>query len=423
MTHDVWLMLLGFNVDYWEQKDVEKAISDFGKLIAWEEDPNYLSRIIVKARVVDLTEIPWLIVCSEGENFEGKSWTAQCEILQATLLGGGPPDEEDPPNGPDDVQPQLFEFFGIRQPGHGPHANPVDSGNQVADNNVAVNENEQENNQDNQPMEAEGWGLWPEQQLDGPAIGPQPGEPFLEMNDLAQQQENAFDLNEPLEEDLGGIEELIQAADNWNAQQDLQHPEQIIDAGIFIEEQNPPVIEQDLNKQVEVFIPQDQFNPYDINEDDLMDHDSDGEIPQENIQLGFVELQEPIADPVFSSYYHNQFKPNAEAVRLWAKFLAPGNSQSNVHVPHIWTDFFTALLLNPASFMWAKQFLSSQAWNILAANKSGISFSLPNSCPSKNVVPCLQNLHVPVLSSALEDSPEQSHMDNLKEKEFLCAFR
>ena len=49
MNHEVWLMLLGFNVDSWEQKDVEKAISEFGKLLLWEEDPNYLTRIIVKA--------------------------------------------------------------------------------------------------------------------------------------------------------------------------------------------------------------------------------------------------------------------------------------------------------------------------------------------------------------------------------------
>ena len=49
MNHEVWLMLLGFNVDFWEQKDVEKAISEFGKLLLWEEDPNYLTRIIVKA--------------------------------------------------------------------------------------------------------------------------------------------------------------------------------------------------------------------------------------------------------------------------------------------------------------------------------------------------------------------------------------
>jgi len=29
MNYDVWLMLLGFNIDYWEHKDVEKTISKF----------------------------------------------------------------------------------------------------------------------------------------------------------------------------------------------------------------------------------------------------------------------------------------------------------------------------------------------------------------------------------------------------------
>ena len=81
MNHDVWLMLLGFNIDYWEQEDVEKVVADFGKVLHWEEDPDYLARIIVKARVVNLTEIPWFIVCSEGNKFEGDCWTTQCEIL------------------------------------------------------------------------------------------------------------------------------------------------------------------------------------------------------------------------------------------------------------------------------------------------------------------------------------------------------
>jgi hypothetical protein len=75
MNYEVWLMLLGFNLDFWEQHDIEKAIAEFGKLIAWQEDPNHLARIIIKARVVDLAEIPWFIVCSEGEEFVGESWT------------------------------------------------------------------------------------------------------------------------------------------------------------------------------------------------------------------------------------------------------------------------------------------------------------------------------------------------------------
>ena len=69
MNHEVCLMLLGFNLNFWEQHDIEKAIADFGKLLAWQEDSNHLARIIIKARVVNLKEIPWFIVCSEGENF------------------------------------------------------------------------------------------------------------------------------------------------------------------------------------------------------------------------------------------------------------------------------------------------------------------------------------------------------------------
>jgi hypothetical protein len=103
MNYDVWLMILGFNIDYWEQKDIEKAISDFGTLLVWEEDPNHLAGIIIKARVDDSTEISWFLICSEGENFEGYSWTAQCEILQVNPLGGGPLHEDEPPNGPEDI--------------------------------------------------------------------------------------------------------------------------------------------------------------------------------------------------------------------------------------------------------------------------------------------------------------------------------
>ena len=62
MNYDVWLMLLGFNIDYREQKDIEKGIAEFGRLLIWEEDPSNLARVIIKARVVDLTEIPWFLV-------------------------------------------------------------------------------------------------------------------------------------------------------------------------------------------------------------------------------------------------------------------------------------------------------------------------------------------------------------------------
>lgn len=97
------------------------------------------------------------MVCSEGENFEGDSWTAQCEILQATLLGGDPLGEDEPPNGPDAVQPMLYELFGFGQPGQGPHQQGPHQ--QDDDNNANKPGNNNEgNNEANQPMDAEGWG-------------------------------------------------------------------------------------------------------------------------------------------------------------------------------------------------------------------------------------------------------------------------
>lgn len=51
MNYEVWLMLLGYNLDFCETQDIEKTIAEFGKLLVWEEDPTNLARIIVKARL------------------------------------------------------------------------------------------------------------------------------------------------------------------------------------------------------------------------------------------------------------------------------------------------------------------------------------------------------------------------------------
>lgn len=57
MTHEVWLMFLGMNVDLWNHTMVDKAISEFGKLIVWEEDFQNMARVFVKARVLGLDSI------------------------------------------------------------------------------------------------------------------------------------------------------------------------------------------------------------------------------------------------------------------------------------------------------------------------------------------------------------------------------
>ena len=59
---------------------------------------------------------------TEGEGFQGESWTVQCEILQGQLLGGLPQDEDLVP-GPDDFPlGSPFDLFGFGQNGPGPAA-------------------------------------------------------------------------------------------------------------------------------------------------------------------------------------------------------------------------------------------------------------------------------------------------------------
>jgi hypothetical protein len=98
----------------------------------------------VKARVVTLEEIPWFIVGTEGPDFHGDSWIIQVEIIQAKMLGGMGGDEDVPP-GPDNINPEMFDFFGFGQPGPGPIQGFPDQEPADGDGNV------------------EGWGLWPQQ--------------------------------------------------------------------------------------------------------------------------------------------------------------------------------------------------------------------------------------------------------------------
>ncbi|KAG2597833.1 hypothetical protein PVAP13_5KG278800 [Panicum virgatum] len=386
MNYEVWLMLLGFNLDFWEQQDIEKAIAEFGKLIAWQEDPNHLARIIIKERVVELAEIPWFIVCSGVEGFVGESWTCQCEILQANHLGGGPPDESPPLGGPDDIQPNFFEFFGFGQPiGHndGPANNGQDQDNQAQ-------------TQENPQVKADNWDHWPNQIDQEQAVAA--GNNNANLVDVpvvvalpAQGNNLGLDLNQALEEDLGGIEQLVEGEVNMEADplpangDEDNNPINVIDEGPFMEEvhidQNPAFV-QEVN--VEVFIPEVQAMPDEIHEEKLMDdHD------MEDVQM---ENAPPVVD---ENIQLGSSKNNAEAVRLWAQFLAPGHSNSVVEVPKAWSDFFTALLMHPASFPWAKKMLSSSAWNIIAEHGvDPIPFALPEKCPNAPL-PCLQDLPDP----------------------------
>lgn len=463
MNYEVWLMFLDLNVDHWNSQLVDKALADWGKLVTWEEDPTHLARILVKARVVELEEIPWFIFTSEGDDFEGDTWIAQCEIIQSRVLGEQAPDEDNPPDV--DVNPNLFDFFGYGQHGQGP-APPAEP--------------------DNAPN-AEGWGLWPQpdnqapqhgphqpmnQQLQPQDQGPIAGEPFLELNDLLQPMEEQFDLNMALDDDLGGLDDLApldhDMAENPNLDlNNVEPPEDIIAVSSPSSmAASPPLF--DLNKPTEVdvmvFIPmvngeQLMINPHEIGEDELMNevelleaaqdqdidileaepipaaqievqplrssinnqslqhtasgtapmdddqngqHEQQGEHFQQLTHLGFVQLLEPHVDPVLSTASQSTHLP-ADLFRYWAKHFEPTSSSMTAEVPPAWVAFFTAALLNPSSFAWAKNFLSSPAWAYFSLTSGqGLTLSLPAKCPTETSPSCLQGGGVNMINSIEE---------------------
>lgn len=76
--------------------------------------------------------------------------------------------------------------------------------------------------------------------------------------------------------------------------------------------------------------------------------------------------------------------------RFWTKYFEPVNGTNAVEIPPAWAAFFTAALLNPSSFEWAKSFLSSPTWAYFSpSDGSGISFALPAKCPSEASSSCL----------------------------------
>ncbi|CAL5036004.1 unnamed protein product [Urochloa decumbens] len=190
--------------------------------------------------------------------------------------------------------------------------------------------------------------LWNVNGLTAAKSSPNPGEPFLELNDLMHADGNPnlnLDLNQPMEDDLGGIEDLLLAAGNLEAEHDIQ--EEVIDEG----EPSVDSVEQlalnfDLNEvnNVKVFIPMDNGVPIQMMPDEVQEHDlMDGQEEQEQaiqfpvqeedpfnqeMQIGFVQLQQPAFDPVFTSRMIFSQPPasrqHASTVKAWAQNLAPG---------------------------------------------------------------------------------------------------
>lgn len=55
-------MLLGFPLDYQEEAFYQDAIGSFSKLLYQQQEEHRLTRVIIRARVIDLQSVPHFTV-------------------------------------------------------------------------------------------------------------------------------------------------------------------------------------------------------------------------------------------------------------------------------------------------------------------------------------------------------------------------
>ncbi|KAF8724358.1 hypothetical protein HU200_021390 [Digitaria exilis] len=218
-------------------------------------------------------------------------------------------------------------------------------------------------------------------------------------------------VGEVLHSLLGGSADPFAVVEVNINQQNLEDDAQVRDGnGIDLHPLQPLF---DLNQpvEVEVFIPMDNGVPLqimldEINEDDLGDGPNEQGLGQQDalnemaeqdelnhMQLGFVHVETPVVDPVLESIATGSFIGGAlpaDFYRFWSKHFSLGDSQQFTKIALEWAAFFTAALLNPARFEWAKRCLTSPAWEYFThASAEDFSFVLPSKCPSKTSPSCL----------------------------------
>jgi hypothetical protein len=68
-NRECWLMLMGFPLDFWNHECIQNTLAAFGKVLLWENDQSFLTRLMVKARVTKLYDVPHFVVVTESEGF------------------------------------------------------------------------------------------------------------------------------------------------------------------------------------------------------------------------------------------------------------------------------------------------------------------------------------------------------------------
>jgi hypothetical protein len=64
----------GVPPEYQEEDYYQDAIGSFGKFLYLQQEERRLTRVMIRARVIDLQSIPHFIVFSKSGGFESDSW-------------------------------------------------------------------------------------------------------------------------------------------------------------------------------------------------------------------------------------------------------------------------------------------------------------------------------------------------------------
>lgn len=107
-----------------------------------------MARIIIRARVLNLESVPQWIVISDGDNFQGESWTVHCEVISQVMLGQIAQDEDPIPEQEDIGDHMPFDFFGFGQQANGDLMAPFFH----------------EDGNEGDGADAAEWGVWPDEE-------------------------------------------------------------------------------------------------------------------------------------------------------------------------------------------------------------------------------------------------------------------
>jgi hypothetical protein len=112
----IWLLLLGFPLDYQTTSYISSAVEDFGLLVVWDNPRGNNKFVLVKVHIVHPKFVPKSIVMHElgGSRF---SWTVPVIMLRSSDWNAHvhdiPPPPEDPPS--DDPHPLYGEDYTAEQ--------------------------------------------------------------------------------------------------------------------------------------------------------------------------------------------------------------------------------------------------------------------------------------------------------------------